>query len=387
MTPPKAKLTLRAAAFFFLVGIVLWGVFNTAMEATNTLGFCISCHEMESTVYQEYRESVHFRNATGIQAVCADCHVPAEWTAKLVRKVKASKEVYYWLTGSIDTPEKFEARRLELARHVWQSMEENDSRECRNCHSFNAMSEEEQGLFASGYHAGAQGEGGTCIDCHKGIAHHLPGDLGEAVDVLTGLSPQDLEYADEINQTCAGCHGEYGQGSLDGEYPRLAGLDAAYLVRQIGQFKNRERVNIPMLPYATERELPDDDTRIISAYLASIELPTVLPPIDESKFNAYARLKSSKKVLNIPRYPGNAETGKRLYQRECSNCHGADGYGNIARATPQLAGQHSLYLKRQIDRFRKNERIHYHSRDAEIFRAFVDVEIDDILAFLSIIDD
>ena len=46
--------TLGAALFFMVVGVIFWGGFNTAMEATNTLGFCISCHEMEENVYQEY---------------------------------------------------------------------------------------------------------------------------------------------------------------------------------------------------------------------------------------------------------------------------------------------------------------------------------------------
>jgi len=381
------KLSLQTAVFFFIIGIAFWGVFNTGMEATNTLEFCISCHEMESTVYQEYQESVHFRNPTGVQAVCADCHVPKEWTRKLVRKIKASKEVFYWITGSIDTPEKFEAKRLELAGHVWQSMQDSDSRECRNCHSYEAMAVEWQGHFAAKYHTEALGESGTCIDCHKGIAHHLPKGYGETSDIAAGLSRQDLEYGEEINETCAGCHGAYGQGSLDGEYPRLAGLDPDYLALQIEHFKSRERLNIPMFPFATERELPGDDTRIVSAYLASIELPTVLPPIDEANFNAYERLKSSESVLNIARYPGNIAGGERLYRRECANCHGDDGYGDRARAAPQLAGQHSVYLKRQVERFRKGERIHFHQRDAEIFKAFADEEIDDILAFLSVVDD
>jgi cytochrome c-type protein NapC len=357
------------------------------MEATNSLEFCISCHEMESTVYQEYQQSVHFRNSTGVKAVCADCHVPKEWTRKLVRKVKASKEVYYWLTGSIDTQEKFDAKRPQLAAHVWQSMKESDSSECRNCHSFTAMDMSRQGLFASRYHSEALSEGATCIDCHKGIAHHLPVGHGVTSNILVGLSPEDIEYGDEINETCAGCHGEYGQGSLDGEYPRLAGVDANYLARQIEHFKSRERLNIPMLPFATERELPGNDTRIIAAYLASIELPTTLPPIDKENFDAYARLKNSKSVLNIARYPGNITSGGRLYRRECSSCHADDGYGDRARAAPQLAGQHSVYLKRQVNRFRLGERLHNHTRDAEIFKAFKDTEIDDILAYISILDD
>ena len=44
----------------FLSGIIFWGGFNTGMEATNTLEFCITCHEMRDNVYAEYKETIHY---------------------------------------------------------------------------------------------------------------------------------------------------------------------------------------------------------------------------------------------------------------------------------------------------------------------------------------
>ena len=160
-------------------GIIFWGGFNTAMEATNTLEFCVSCHEMRDTVYQEYKTSVHFKNASGVRAICSDCHVPHAWVPKMIRKVQASGELWHKLRGSIDTAEKFEAKRLQLATHVWETMKATDSRECRNCHSFDAMdfthqrqrSREKMEPVALGTNLS---EGSTCIDCHKGIAHKMP---------------------------------------------------------------------------------------------------------------------------------------------------------------------------------------------------------------------
>lgn len=382
------RIGISAGLLLFVAGVVFWGGFNTAMEATNTLEFCISCHEMESTVYQEYRHSAHYNNPSGVQAVCSDCHVPKEWTAKLIRKIKASQEVYFWLTGAIDTPEKFEAKRLELAERVWDSMERSDSRECRNCHHFSAMDLDGQARFARRIHGNSMDEGQTCIDCHRGLTHRLPREVVQFVDVPE-LSRGDREYGEEINDTCAGCHGEYGQGSLDGEYPRLAGMTPEYITRQIEHFKSRDRLNLPMLPYATDRELPGNDVRIIAAYLASIELPSYLPAVDETDpgFNAFERLQDSKKVLNIARYPGNIDSGGRLYARECGGCHGASGQGDARRVVPPLTGQHSAYLKRQVDKFRDGERLHDDPADAGIFRAFSDAEMDDILAWLSVADD
>jgi cytochrome c-type protein NapC len=75
----------------FVSGIIFWGGFNTAMEMTNTEQFCISCHEMRDNVYPEYKETIHYTNRTGVRAVCSDCHVPKEWTYKMIRKIEASQ--------------------------------------------------------------------------------------------------------------------------------------------------------------------------------------------------------------------------------------------------------------------------------------------------------
>lgn len=155
-------------------GVIFWGGFNTYMEYTNTMGFCISCHEMEDTVYQEYKKSTHYKNASGVRAICSDCHVPKEWTAKLVRKMKASNELFHKVMGTIDTPEKFEAKRLELAQHVWDDMKANNSRECRNCHSYESMDFHKQSRRSQEKMQEGMKKGETCIECHKGVAHKKP---------------------------------------------------------------------------------------------------------------------------------------------------------------------------------------------------------------------
>jgi cytochrome c-type protein NapC len=175
MNRPSTRYSLLAISFVgFVAGIIFWGGFNTAMEATNTLEFCTTCHEMRDNVYQEYKETIHFSNRTGVRAVCSDCHVPKDWTHKIIRKAQASGEVWGKLTGTIDTKEKFEAKRMELATHEWDRMKGNGSRECRNCHSFESMSPDLQKQTPYKKHMKAKEEGKTCIDCHKGIAHHLP---------------------------------------------------------------------------------------------------------------------------------------------------------------------------------------------------------------------
>ena len=176
-------------AGLFVAGIVFWGAFNTAMEATNQESFCISCHEMKNNVYEEYKQTIHYNNRSGVRSTCPDCHVPKDFVHKMIRKVQASKEVWGKITGSIDTPEKFAANRQRLAQNEWARMKASDSRECRNCHNFQYMDTSVQGTRSSLKHEEAQAAGQTCIDCHKGIAHRMPPvDQGIGANNATGAN-------------------------------------------------------------------------------------------------------------------------------------------------------------------------------------------------------
>lgn len=159
----------------FVAGIFFWGGFNTALEATNTETFCVSCHEMKDNVYVELQRTIHFNNRSGVRATCPDCHVPHKWTDKIARKMQASKEVWGKIFGTINTREKFENHRLLLANNEWRRLKANNSLECRNCHQYESMDFTKQSKRAVDAHSTFLGKGEkTCIDCHKGIAHQLP---------------------------------------------------------------------------------------------------------------------------------------------------------------------------------------------------------------------
>ena len=161
----------------FVFGVLFWTGFNMAMDRSNTEEFCISCHVMKDNVFAEYQETIHYSNRTGVRAVCSDCHVPKEFFPKMRRKIQASvHEIPHFLLGTIDTREKFEARRLYLAQRVWSDMKKSDSHECRNCHALEHMDLEKQERSASRKHTLKRQEerGETCIECHQGIAHALP---------------------------------------------------------------------------------------------------------------------------------------------------------------------------------------------------------------------
>jgi len=152
---------------------------------TNTEQLCIGCHEMRENVYAEFKGTIHDKNRSGVRATCANCHVPHEPVALIKRKMAASFELWGHFTGVIDTKEKFEKHRYELATRVWKRMKQTDSLECRNCHHDDAMDPEKQTDKAKARHAKMKSEGLTCIDCHFGIAHKEP----------DGPGPRELKIA------------------------------------------------------------------------------------------------------------------------------------------------------------------------------------------------
>ena len=174
MSPPNCSM-LRITVIGIIGGIFIWGGLNTGMEWTNRTEFCVSCHEM-GTNLEELKKTVHYTNRTGTSISCADCHVassknPIDYGRKFTMKVLAARDVIGHITGSIDTPEKYEQKRLEMAKRVWQKMKDADSKECRNCHIFDRMDKSKQKDRSVVKHEGAIEDGKTCIDCHKGIAH------------------------------------------------------------------------------------------------------------------------------------------------------------------------------------------------------------------------
>ncbi len=94
------------------------------------------------------------------------------------------------LMGKLDTAEKFESHRGEMAKSVWIQFRQNDSQFCRHCHALETMDLEKQDRRARQRHTKAIEVGGTCIDCHQGIVHALPADwdkVWEEVEAETGM--------------------------------------------------------------------------------------------------------------------------------------------------------------------------------------------------------
>ncbi|MEZ5573083.1 MAG: NapC/NirT family cytochrome c [Halioglobus sp.] len=169
---PSVKYSvLTLLVFGIVLGVVGLIAFDTALHATSTEEFCISCHDMAAIPYAQLKTTSHFSNRTGVTATCSDCHLPKAFVPKMIRKVEAAREVWGTLTGVIDTPEKYAAHLPEMKAREIARLQANDSQECRDCHNMERMRPELQGKMAQRFHQPSRMKDKSCIDCHEGIAH------------------------------------------------------------------------------------------------------------------------------------------------------------------------------------------------------------------------
>ena len=179
--PGRRPIVLAAMVLLFcvVVGGAMIGATAATLHLTGTEQFCSNaCHELRDNAAAEFKDTIHDKNRTGVRAECGDCHIPQEFVPMMVRKIEAAREVWGHITGYIDTPEKYEKARHAMAVREWTRMKKNDSQECRNCHTPQAMDPEKQSETARARHAKAKAEGTTCIDCHFGLAHKEPDGPG-----------------------------------------------------------------------------------------------------------------------------------------------------------------------------------------------------------------
>ena len=201
-----------------IVAVLVGGfAIEFSLEATTTDEFCVSCHEMEDNISGADEERLHLAGSGELHGSCADCHLPKPFLPRLRRKLRASAELYHHLLGTLDSPESFEARRLQMAQRVWSQMKHNDSVECRSCHDDLQTASEAENEIAREYHERADENGVGCIDCHKG-AH--PPDAATAGKPQRGLRSRALLYLPHAGERprdtevpCEGRRPRFGRGA------------------------------------------------------------------------------------------------------------------------------------------------------------------------------
>lgn len=131
---------------------------------------------------------------------------------------------------------------------------------------------------------------------------------------------------------CTACHGAAGQGEAAAGFPRLAGMNAKYLVRQLAAFADGTRVNAVMGPVA--KLLVSGERESVATYYAGLS-PQAEAPVQTD----------ANGPLQGATLAEHGDWGHAL--PACAQCHGPGGLG-VGDNFPALAGQPSAYLANQL---------------------------------------
>ena len=186
---------------------------------------------------------------------------------------------------------------------------------------------------------------------------------GEKVEALKLKG--DAKNGRDTYEVCGACHLPSGAGRPDGTFPQLAGQHATVLIKQMADIREGLRDNPTMYPFAKEAMTNPQELADTSAYIQSLCIP-----LDHGK---YEGADSAKQVA----------AGKDLYEKQCKECHGANGEGDKDKFYPVIAGQHYKYLLRQMTEIRDGKRRNANPDMVKVIKPYTNEQLVAISAYQS----
>ncbi len=203
---------------------------------------------------------------------------------------------------------------------------------------------------------------GSSLAAHAQNANPKLGALNEFVDAAQ-LEPDRARGA-RLFETCAACHGQDGTGTDDGEVPAIAGQHGSVLLKQLTDFRHQQRRDERMQYFTDRHHLPGpQELTDVAAHVAA-----------------------------LPRFPrtrsgiGDGTSlgeGASVYFRECERCHGPIGQGDLLTRRPRLAGQHYLYLLRQLEDTAQKRRPGMDAAHVDMLRRMSPAQLRGVADYLS----
>lgn len=182
---------------------------------------------------------------------------------------------------------------------------------------------------------------------------------GEKVEALRRTG--DPKRGRDAYQVCQGCHRPDGSGRPDGSFPQLAGQHATVLIKQLADIREGRRDNPKMFPFAGKHVIDVQEVADIAVYLEGLPVPA-----------------------NNGKGPGTQlERGKKLYTADCETCHGKHGEGDAKEFYPVLAGQHYLFMLREMHDIRDKRRRNANPKMVKIVQPYSDADMEAVVDYLS----
>lgn len=162
-------------------------------------------------------------------------------------------------------------------------------------------------------------------------------------------------------EPCQGCHRADASGRVSGAYPRLSGQHATVLIKQIADIRGGRRINPKMEPFIADHALTPYEMADLAAYINSLPIST-----------------------ENGKGPGTtAAAGKKLYDKDCANCHGNKGEGKAAEFYPMVAAQHYRYLLREMHYIRDGDRMNSNPDMVKIIKQYQTADLEALADYMA----
>lgn len=171
----------------------------------------------------------------------------------------------------------------------------------------------------------------------------------------------DPEHGRTLFVACAACHQPTGAGRAKDGIPNIAGQHYQFVLEQLVDFRETERVDLRMNAATSHALKGPQDLADVAAYVADLDLV----PTDDTGAGQFLVV------------------GQNLYARACSHCHGVAGEGNGKLRYPRLAGQHFRYLTRQMEIMRAGDRPHVSWDHMKLLESLTPEEMTGVAGYLA----
>jgi len=167
---------------------------------------------------------------------------------------------------------------------------------------------------------------------------------------------------DLIMGRCFLCHGATGDSSSP-LYPKLAGQNNEYMLKQLRNFKRGERESSDMRKVVADMD--ENDMQSV-AFFFSRQQP--------SRGNsAYAEMRALGEKLF-------SQGDRARGLKPCRECHGDNGAGSAT--LPRIAGQHTLYIETQLTLFEERKRTNDNAQMQDVAKRLTTDEVRAVAEYL-----
>ncbi len=171
----------------------------------------------------------------------------------------------------------------------------------------------------------------------------------------------DAARGEAAFEPCQGCHRKDASGRTSGAYPRLSGQHVQVIIKQVTDIRAGRRYNPKMEPYIGDHALTPYDIADIAVYLQALPIAS-----DNGKG------------------PGTGvAAGKKIYENDCTDCHGNKGEGDGPKFYPMVAAQHYRYLLRELKFIRDGDRRNANPDMVKRIKAYTDDDLDAIADYMA----